>query len=193
VGDSAGDFGSLDRQAIANAGLKVLYADQPSVIAGHALSTGMIARASFAKVLAPTRMKPGYANNVGCKPEALSEAKRNAASVPDDFEHEQATCFNVKGKGLAVLTSCGHRGVVNSVHRAMVVPGIGKVHAVMGGFHLAPHPVETLRETVSALKEIKPGDLIPMHCSGEPFIAIATQEMPGKVVRSSTGTRFIFA
>ena len=40
VGDSAGDFGTLDRQAIADAGLEVLYADRPSVIAGHAFSTG---------------------------------------------------------------------------------------------------------------------------------------------------------
>lgn len=193
VGDSAGDFGALDRQAIANAGLKVLYADQPSVIAGHAFSTGMIARASFEKVLAPTRMKPGFANNVGCRPEALSEAKRSVAIVPDDFEHEQATCFHLKGKGLVVMTSCGHRGVVNSVRRAMAVSGVTKVHAVMGGFHLAPHPVEYLRETVSALKEINPDYLIPMHCSGEAFIALAMQEMPSKVLRSSTGTRFLFS
>jgi 7,8-dihydropterin-6-yl-methyl-4-(beta-D-ribofuranosyl)aminobenzene 5'-phosphate synthase len=193
VGDSAGDFGSLDRQAIANAGLKVLYADQPSVIAGHAFSTGGIARSSFEKVLAPTRMKPGFANNVGCKPEGLSEAKRQVALIPDDFEHEQATCFHLKGKGLVVMTSCGHRGVVNSVRRAMAVSGVNKVHAVMGGFHLAPHPLDYLRETVAALKDINPDYLIPMHCSGEPFIAIAMQEMPGKVLRSSTGSRFLFA
>ena len=192
VGDSAGDFGSLDRQAIASAGLRVLYADQPSVIAGHAFSTGMIARATFEKVLAPTRMKPGFANNVGCKPEALAEAKRNLTLVPDDFEHEQATCFNVKGKGLVVMTSCGHRGVVNSVRRAIAVSGVNKVHAVLGGFHLAPHPPEYLRETVAALKEINPDHLIPMHCSGEAFIAIAMQEMPAKVLRSSTGTRLLF-
>lgn len=192
VGDSAGDFGALDRQAIANAGLKVLYADQPSVIAGHAFTTGGIARTSFEKVLAPTRMKPGFANNVGCKPESLSEAKRNVALIPDDFEHEQATCFHLKGKGLVVMTSCGHRGVVNSVRRAMAVSGVNKVHAVMGGFHLAPHPVDYLRETVAALKDINPDYLIPMHCSGEPFIAIAMQEMPGKVLRSSTGSRFLF-
>lgn len=193
VGDSAGDFGSLDRQAIANAGLKVLYADQPSVIAGHAFSTGGIARTSFEKVLAPSRMKPGFANNVGCKPEGLSEAKRQVALIPDDFEHEQATCFHLKGKGLVVMTSCGHRGVVNSVRRAMAVSGVNKVHAVMGGFHLAPHPLDYLRETVAALKDINPDYLIPMHCSGEPFIAIAMQEMPGKVLRSSTGSRFLFA
>jgi 7,8-dihydropterin-6-yl-methyl-4-(beta-D-ribofuranosyl)aminobenzene 5'-phosphate synthase len=44
-----------------------------------------------------------------------------------------------------------------------------------------------------ALKEINPDYLIPMHCSGEVFIAMAMQEMPGKVVRSSTGTRYIFS
>ncbi len=152
----------------------------------------MIARATFEKVLAPTRMKPGFADNVGCRPESLAEAKRNLTLVPDDFEHEQATCFHVKGKGLVVMTSCGHRGVVNSVRRAMAVSGVNKVHAVMGGFHLAPHPPEYLRETVAALKEINPDHLIPMHCSGEPFIAVAMQDMPGKVLRSSTGTRLLF-
>lgn len=193
VGDSAGDFGALDRQAIADVGLQVTYADRPSVIAGHAFSTGQIARASFERVLAPTRMKPGYANNIGCKPEGLAEAKRSVAIVPDDFEHEQATCFNVKGKGLVVMTSCGHRGVVNSVRRATAVSGVQKVHAVLGGFHLAPHAPEYLAETVAALKEINPDYLIPMHCSGEAFIAIAMREMPGRTLRSSTGTRFLFA
>lgn len=192
VGDSAGSFGALDRQAIADAGLQALYADRPSLIAEHAFSTGMIGRISFERVLAPTRMKPGVVDGVGCKPEGLTEAKRNLAVIPDDFEHEQATCFNVKGRGLVVLTSCGHRGVVNSVRRAMSVSGVSKVHAVLGGFHLAPHPAEYLRETVAALKEINPDYLIPMHCSGEPFIDIATRELGPKVIRSSTGTRFTF-
>ncbi|MCL4746632.1 MAG: hypothetical protein KJZ83_14650 [Burkholderiaceae bacterium] len=32
--------------------------------------------------------------------------------------------------------------------------------------------------------------MIPMHCTGEGFIAVANQEMPDKLLRSSTGTRF---
>ena len=192
VGDAAGSFGALDRQAIAGAGLKVLFADQPAVIGGHAFTTGRIGRASFERVLAPTRMTVGRKGDVGCSPEGLPEAKRSQTVVPDDFDHEQATCFNVRGKGLVVLTSCGHRGVVNSVRGAMKVSGVNKVHAVLGGFHLAPHPVEYLRETVAALKEVNPDWLIPMHCSGEPFIAVAMQEMPAKTIRSSTGTRFVF-
>jgi len=67
----------------------------------------------------------------------------------------------------------------------MKVSGINKVHAVLGGFHLASHPPEYLRETVMALKEINPDYLIPMHCSGETFISNAQQEMPTKFIRSS--------
>ena len=98
----------------------------------------------------------------------------------------------VKGKGLVVMTSCGHRGVVNSVRAAQKASGVQKVHAVLGGFHLAPHPPEYLRQTAEALREVNPDWLIPMHCSGEPFIAIAQQVLGEKVLRSSTGTRFTF-
>ena len=170
-----------------------MFAEQPSVIAGQAFTTGWISTGSFERVLSPTRMKVGEQNGIGCAPDTLPEAKRTHTVIPDDFQHEQATCFNVKGKGLVVLTSCGHRGVVNSVRKAMKASGINKVHAVLGGFHLAPHPVEYQRETIAALKEINPDYLIPMHCTGEVFISLAMQEMPGKTIRSSTGTRYIFS
>lgn len=193
VGDAAGNFGALDRNAIAEAGLKVLFADQPSIMVGHAFTTGRIGRVSFERVLSATRMTVGQRGGVGCAPEGLPEAKRNLTVVPDDFDHEHATCFNVKGKGLVVMTSCGHRGIVNSVRGAMNSSGLNKVHAVLGGFHLAPHPVEYVRETVAAIKEINPDFVIPMHCTGEAFISIAMQEMPAKTIRSSTGSRYIFS
>ena len=86
-----------------------------------------------------------------------------------DFGYTPET-LNVRGKGLVVMTSCGHRGVVNSVRAAMKISGISRVHAVLGGFHLAPHAADYQRETVLALKEISPDYLVPMHCSGETFI-----------------------
>ena len=193
VGSSAGNFGALDRKAIADAKLKVMLAEQPSVMAGHAFTSGRIGRSSFEKVLSPTRMNVGQSDGVGCAPEGLPEAKRSLSVVPDDFDHEQSTSYLVKGKGLVVLTSCGHRGIVNSVRSAMKVSGVNKVHAIMGGFHLAPHPVEYLKETIAAIKEINPDLLIPMHCTGEGFISLAMQELPGKTIRSSTGTRYVFS
>ena len=90
------------------------------------------------------------------------------------------------------MTSCGHRGVVNSVRAAMKVSGVTKIHAVLGGFHLAPMPEAYVRETVMGLKELNPDVLVPMHCSGPVLYEIAKQELPGRVLLSSTGTRFVF-
>ena len=186
------DFGYLDRKALAESRLKVVFAESPAVVGGHAFTTGQIPATTFERVLSPTRMTVGIHDGVGCSPDKLPESKRTAAVIPDDFAHELATCFNVKGRGLVVLTSCSHRGVVNTVKRAMDVSGVRKVHAVAGGFHLAPHNEEYVRETVAALKEINPDYIIPMHCTGELFIDVVRKEMPNQFIRSYTGSRYSF-
>ncbi|MCS6945818.1 MAG: MBL fold metallo-hydrolase [Sutterellaceae bacterium] len=193
VPGEAGSFGALDRQAIRDAGLTVTFAERPSVLADHGFTSGVIPRASFERVLSPTRMNVGISNGLGCAPERLPEAKRSVTLIPDDFEHEQAFAYHVRGRGLVVMTSCGHRGIVNSVRLAMKIAGTDRVHAVLGGFHLAPHSVDYQKQTVAELKAINPDFVIPMHCSGETFISIVQAEMPEKFIRSSTGTRFIFS
>jgi 7,8-dihydropterin-6-yl-methyl-4-(beta-D-ribofuranosyl)aminobenzene 5'-phosphate synthase len=187
------NFGTLDRKAIKDSGVTIQFAERPSLVADHGFSSGYIPQASFEKPASPSRMKVGQiADGVGCAPEGLPPDKRSLTLVPDDFQHEQATCFIVKGKGLVVMTSCGHRGIVNSVRGAMKVSGVNKVHAILGGFHLMPMPLEYVRNTVAELKAINPDVLIPMHCSGTTLYEIAKQEMPGRVLLSSTGTRFTF-
>lgn len=193
IGESAGSFGALDREAIRKAGLQILFAERPSLVAGHAFTTGWIPAETFEQVLAPSRMRVGASDGLGCAPERMPQDKREITGfVPDDFQHEQATAFVVRDKGLVVLTSCGHRGVVNSVLTAQKVSGVQKVHAVMGGFHLAPHEPDYLQQTAEALAALSPDWLIPMHCSGQPFIEVAQQVLGEKLVRSSTGTRFTF-
>ena len=186
------DFGYLDRKALAETTLKVMFAEAPAVVGGHAFTTGRIPTNTFERVLSPTRMTVGIHDGVGCYPDKRPESKRTAAVIPDDFAHELATCFNVKGRGLVVLTSCSHRGVVNTVKRAMDVSGVRKVHAVAGGFHLAPHKEDYVHETVAALKEINPDYIIPMHCTGELFIDVVQREMPNQFIRSYTGSRYSF-
>ena len=186
------NFGSLDRQAIADAGVKVQFAERPSLVADHGFTTGFIPLTSFEKPAQPSRMKIGQQAGIGCAPEGLAPEKRTASLIPDDFQHEQATGYLVKGKGLVVLTSCGHRGIVNSVKGAMKVAGVDKVHAILGGFHLMPMPLDYVKSTVAALKAFNPDVLIPMHCSGNTFYEVARQEMPGRVPLSSTGTRYVF-
>lgn len=188
-----GDFGALDRQALKDANLSVTYAEGPSLIADHGFTSGQIGLRSFEKLLSPTAMRIGVEGGVGCYADRLPENERSQTVVPDQFRHEIATAFNLKGKGLVLLTSCSHRGVVNAIKQAQAASGVDRIHALIGGFHLAPYQDDYVRQTVAALKEINIDHVIPLHCTGEPFYDIARVEMPGKVLRSYTGTRFLFS
>lgn len=111
--------------------------------------------------------------------------------MPDTFQGEHATCYHVKARGLVIITSCAHAGVINSVRQAQKASGVGKVHAVVGGFHLAPAPDEIVAKTVAAFKDIDPDYLIPAHCTGLNTIIAVHQAMPKNLVMPSTGPRVI--
>lgn len=190
IGNPPPVMGMLDRDGLARAGFDVRIDPAPRVVADHAFTTGVIPLAGFERAAIPTQMRPG----TGCDRKLLDPAKRDARVIPDDGEHELATCYAVKGLGLVVIASCSHRGVLNSVRRAQAVSGIDKVHAVIGGFHLVkPRTEDEARRTVAEFARIDPTYIIPMHCTGEVFIAEALRLMPQKVVRSYVGSSFTFA
>ena len=84
--------------------------------------------------------------------------------------------------------------MLNSVRRAQAVSGIDRVHAVIGGFHLVkPRTEDEARRTVAEFARIDPQYIIPMHCTGEVFIAEALRLMPDKIVPSYVGSKFSFA
>ena len=187
-----GNFGALDRQALEQADLAVTYAEGPSRVGDHAFTTGQIGLRSFEKVLSPSMMKIGIENGIGCYPDRFSQEVGSKAIVPDQFQHELATAYNVKGRGLVILSSCSHRGVVNAIKQAQAASGITKVLAIIGGFHLAPYQEDYVRQTISELKQLDVDYVIPLHCSGEMFYKLAEADMPTKLLRSYTGTRFAF-
>ena len=188
-----GDFGALDRKALEDADLAVTYVEGPALVADHGFTTGHIGQTSFEKLLSPSAMKIGVYHGMGCYADKLPEDERTQAIIPDQFRHEIATAFNLKGRGLIVLTSCSHRGAINAIKQAQATSGINKVHAVIGGFHLAPYKEDYVRDTVTAIKDMDIDYVIPLHCTGEPFYEMAKAEIPNKLLRSYTGTRFVFS
>src|SRR3954447_13785489 len=50
---------------------------------------------------------------------------------------EQALVVHVRGRGLLVLTGCGHGGAVNTVRHAMRLTGVDRLAALLGGLHLS--------------------------------------------------------
>jgi 7,8-dihydropterin-6-yl-methyl-4-(beta-D-ribofuranosyl)aminobenzene 5'-phosphate synthase len=189
------DQGALDRSGLEAQGLKVVLTKQPSVVAGHAFVTGRIPRLTdFEKPPAAARLMAGPMDSacaVGHFGLTQVEAKPGDL-VDDNFQGEHATVYHVKDRGLVVITSCGHAGVINSVRQAQKASGIQKVHAIVGGFHLAPAPDDIVAKTVAAFKEIGPDYIIPMHCTGVNTIMAVHMAMPKTLVMPSTGTRVVF-
>ena len=187
------DWGVLDRREVEALNVKIVQCDAPTVLLGHAFTTGRIARTSFERVL-PSTMVSYHpdANGVGCNMPA-EDAKANGQFVQDQHWNEHATCYNVKGRGLVVISSCGHAGIVNSVRQAIEVSGEKDVHAVMGGFHLFPAADDYVRQVVSELKKFQPDAIIPLHCSGPNMGEALRAMMPDQYLPSTTGTEFTFA
>jgi 7,8-dihydropterin-6-yl-methyl-4-(beta-D-ribofuranosyl)aminobenzene 5'-phosphate synthase len=67
-----------------------------------------------------------------------SEEERTKAVIPDQFRHEIAIAANLRGRRLIILTSC-------TIKQAQAVSCVNKVHAVIGGIHLAPGLCTTRR------------------------------------------------
>jgi 7,8-dihydropterin-6-yl-methyl-4-(beta-D-ribofuranosyl)aminobenzene 5'-phosphate synthase len=180
----------LDRADLKRLSVRWTMAEQPMLIGDHAFSTGRIERASFEKVIPNTWVEYGEHDGAGCAADHFSEAERSGKIVANQHWNEHATCFNLRGRGLVVISSCGHVGIINSVRQAQLVSGVSKVHAIVGGFHLGPAPAAYVSEVVRGIKELQADLLIPMHCSGVNFVAAAHDIMPDQLVTSTTGSRF---
>jgi 7,8-dihydropterin-6-yl-methyl-4-(beta-D-ribofuranosyl)aminobenzene 5'-phosphate synthase len=117
--------------------------------------------------------------------------KRGDKMELDLFMGEQALVFHVKGKGLVVVSSCAHAGIVNTVRHAQKMTGIEKVNAVIGGFHLTGAKPEIIQKTIADIKAIAPEFIVPMHCTGFEAITAFHKEMPGQFIINTAGTRYI--
>jgi len=186
------DFGMLDRRDLAKQNVKVVLCEEPVVIGGQAFTTGKIKRNSIEKVLPNSLVEFRLKDGAGCNASHYLPAEMEGKIVPDEHIHEHATCFNLKDRGLIVISSCGHVGIVNSVRQAMEVSGVDKVHAIMGGFHLGPAPADYLKLVVGEISKLNPDVVIPMHCSGLNFTEEAMRQMPGKVLTTTTGSHITF-
>jgi 7,8-dihydropterin-6-yl-methyl-4-(beta-D-ribofuranosyl)aminobenzene 5'-phosphate synthase len=192
------DFGpTLDRRKLQALNVQSVLSEAPIVIEGHAFTTGAVPRTSIEHVLPNTWVEYGVHNGLGCDTKAYMDHHFAAAElagtpVPDQHWHEHATCFRLGDRGLVVLSSCSHCGIINTLRRAQEVSGVEKIYAVLGGFHLAPAPADYLASVMAELKKFDLAHIMPMHCSGQNFIDLAKQEVPEKLVLCSTGSSYTF-
>ena len=143
------DMGRLDEAFIAGQDVDIVRVKAPQVLGGQALVSGEIPRRTPYEVSSPAM-----------------RVEQGGDDQQDDLPGEQALVYQLRGKGLVVLTACGHAGVVNTVLHAQEVTGVSEVYAVIGGFHLSGASNERIGQTVEGLAALDPEVIVPMHCTG---------------------------
>jgi 7,8-dihydropterin-6-yl-methyl-4-(beta-D-ribofuranosyl)aminobenzene 5'-phosphate synthase len=170
---------SPSRAALEGAGFEIVERPEPSfLLDGSLLVTGEVDRTTdFEQGLAPTH-----------------QALRDGEWRPDQLVlDDQALVADLKGKGLIVITGCGHAGVINTLRYVQKLTGGVRLHAVVGGFHLNGPRFEPLIEpTCDAFAELAPDYLVPAHCTGWRATHALAARFPQAFLQSSVGTRFEF-
>ena len=118
--------------------------------------------------------------------------ERDGSLAQDTFIGEQTLIANVRGRGLVVVTSCSHRGIVGICRHAMRISGVDKIHAVIGGFHLSGLDEERIARVVDAFRVFGVDWLVPQHCTGMEAIVAFASRMPAEVIFAATGSTYTF-
>jgi 7,8-dihydropterin-6-yl-methyl-4-(beta-D-ribofuranosyl)aminobenzene 5'-phosphate synthase len=156
--------------------VQILKTKQPSLIAdGTTLITGEIPRG--------TSFEKGFLKH---------RALVAGAWQPDPLIlDDRAVAFNVKGKGLVVISGCAHAGIINTITYVQYISGMRDVYAVIGGLHLAGKENEDrIQPTVKELKRINPKLIVPMHCTGWRGIFSIAKALPEAFVWNSIGNLY---
>jgi 7,8-dihydropterin-6-yl-methyl-4-(beta-D-ribofuranosyl)aminobenzene 5'-phosphate synthase len=164
--------------ALREVGFDIVENQQPSFLLDRSvLITGEVPRVS------------GYEPGFPIQQAWIDEVWQPDPLVLDD----QALIVNVRGKGLIVITGCGHAGVVNISRYARRLTGEQPLHALLGGFHLNGPIFEPLIPRVlDDLALLNPQVLVPAHCTGWRAQHAMAARFGEAFVPNSVGTRFTF-
>jgi 7,8-dihydropterin-6-yl-methyl-4-(beta-D-ribofuranosyl)aminobenzene 5'-phosphate synthase len=168
------DLPTPSRAAIEDAGFALIEDRQPSfLLGGMLLVTGEVPR----RTAFETGLPPGH------------QAWVDGQWRHDPLVHEdQALVAHVRGRGLVIVTGCGHAGIVNIVRQAKRLTGVDQILLVTGGLHLRDDPA--LAATVTALTEERPQLIVPAHCTSWLAHHALYDAMPQAYRPNSVGSRF---
>ena len=171
-------FPEFTRQQVQRAGATVVESESPrELLDGLALFLGEIPRQTAFEKVAP----------FFCYEE-------DGQDKPDLLEDDTALVFNVRSKGLVVLTGCAHAGIINTVKYAQKITGVNDIFAVMGGYHLSGADLDSVvAPTAEALLEVNPQYVVPTHCTGRVAANYIQKQMPEQFLLNMSGTRMTFS
>ena len=108
----------------------------------------------------------------------------------DLIRDDTGIVLDIKGKGLVVISGCGHSGIINTVRYAQKITGTEKIYCVMGGFHLiGPAGNPLIIRTIEEMKKLDPEVIVPCHCTGHEAIHEFEKTFQAASVLNASGTR----
>lgn len=170
-------FPTLSPAALAAEGFELIERRVPSLLLDDAvLITGEVDRTTdFERGMPPSHQAWG------------GQSWAHDPLVIDD----QALVVHVRGRGLVVLTGCGHAGVVNIVRHAMRLTGVDRLAGLVGGFHLGGTAFEpVIAPTIDALTAWAPELVVPGHCTGWKAQHALAARLPAAFVPGSSGSSY---
>ncbi|ASJ01172.1 MBL fold metallo-hydrolase [Thermococcus gorgonarius] len=95
---------------------------------------------------------------------AVGYLVENGEYIKDPVKDDMALLVDL-GEEIAVITGCGHSGIINIAEHAVRLTG-KPIKALIGGFHLRGAKPEMLKEAVVKLKTLGVKKLYAGHCTG---------------------------
>lgn len=169
---------TLSRRSLTEGGFTVVERREPSLLLDRSvLITGEVDRT--------TDFERGM---------PFHEARVEDTWRPDPWiTDDQALVVHLRGRGLVVLTGCGHAGAVNIARHALRLTGHDHLHALLGGLHLTgPGFTDIIEPTVTALTALAPEVVVPAHCTGWRAQMRLAAALPEAYTPGAVGSRYRF-
>jgi len=114
----------------------------------------------------------------------------NDEYIEENFNHEQSLVFETN-KGLVILNSCCHGGVVNIINETKQTFPDKKIYAIVGGFHLFKSSEEEINAFAEALKKTEIELIVTGHCTGDAANTILQNQFGDKVKIMYSGLKLV--
>ena len=110
--------------------------------------------------------------------------------VPDPLTDDLAVIIRTE-QGLALITGCAHRGIVNTIRHVQNITGGDYIHTIIGGTHLHMVPQDRIEKTAGELKELGLQRLGVSHCTGFYSSAALAKEFGDIFFLNNAGTQIV--
>jgi 7,8-dihydropterin-6-yl-methyl-4-(beta-D-ribofuranosyl)aminobenzene 5'-phosphate synthase len=114
--------------------------------------------------------------------------KKDNRMIPDPLADDIALIIRTR-EGLALITGCAHRGIVNTVCHVQKLTGGEHIHTIIGGMHLMVASLERIEKTALELKKLGLQRLGVSHCTGFNASSVLARELGDVFFLNNAGTQ----